>query len=163
MSWFDGGSTQDARTPPRIAIGVYAILAGMLFFVLQTARFVHPEVSESAMRETFFGLFEWGFVWADTLVAGPFLLFGGVLMFGRHARLGELLAFAGFAINLYAIVFFFVGLDAVGRPVSGFELYFNLSFTFFATVAMVSIARSVLRGSPDHRQAARNNHNGSNR
>ena len=132
----------------RLVISTYSILVGLLFFAMQTSKLFRVETSELEMAEMPFGLFDWGFVWADTLVAGPMLLIGGiVLLFGNRQmfRLGGLLVFSGFTVNLYAMIFFVIGLNAMGHPMAVSEFVVNLIFTMLGLMCMISIAVDAIR------------------
>jgi hypothetical protein len=126
-------------------IGLYAIFGGLLFFAIQSSKLLWPAASELDMQKSVFGRFEWGSVWSDTLVAGPMLLIGGLLLFGKYRRIGGLFVFSGFAINLYAMVFLIVGLRAVGRPMVGGELYFNLVATLLGVLCMAYLAYAAVK------------------
>ena len=133
-------------------IALFAIVAGLLFFAMQTSKLFRPEAAEAEMRHLPFGLFDWGYVWSDTIVAGPALFLGGILLLwggARSLRLGQILTFAGFALNLYAIIFFTIGLRAVGEPLAGSELWFNVIITILGLASMVYLAyRNVIGGHP---------------
>ena len=128
--------------------GVYAVLVGILFFLMQTTKLIRPDAAEAEMAELPFGLFDWGYVWSDTLVAGPALLAGGILLLSRNQAahgLGRILVFAGFTVNLYAMIFFCIGLEAVGHPMSTAELWLNVAFTALGVITMIHIAVEVLK------------------
>ncbi len=132
----------------RFFTGGYAILMGVLFVFTQTIKLVSPDASEEEMAKLPFGVFDWGYVWSDTLVAAPTLLVGGVLFLSRNLvahNLGRILAFAGFTINLYAIIFFIIGLEAIGHPLDNDELWLNLIFTTLGVIAMIHIVIEVLK------------------
>ena len=127
--------------PLSFLVGLLAFLYGVLFFITQTSKLFSPESAEVEMLKEPFGLFDWGFVWADTVFLGLMLLIGGILLLflssDRARRLGHLLAFAGFAMNLYATIFFIVGLQAAGEPMSGAELAVNTVFAFVGLLCMI--------------------------
>jgi hypothetical protein len=129
-------------------VAFYAILGGVLFFVIQTRRLFVPTATETAMVDRPFGLLEWGFVWSDTVVPGPALLAGGILLLSRGlgaVRFGRMVVFAGFAINLYAMVFLWIGLAAVGEPMAGGELWFNIVATVLGVLCMLHVALRAIR------------------
>ena len=129
----------------RKLVAAYSIIIGMLFFAMQTSKLFRPEAAEQEMAHMPFGLFDWGFVWADTLYAGPALIVGGILYLLRRGffiHLGGLLLFSGFAINIYAMIFFFVGLNAVGQSMESSEIVMNLMFTILGIVCMVYVVVS---------------------
>jgi hypothetical protein len=137
--------------PLSFIVGLLAFLYGVLFFITQTSKLFSPESAEADMLKEPFGLFDWGFVWADTVFLGLMLLIGGILLLflsgDRARRLGHLLAFAGFAMNLYATIFFVVGLQAAGEPMSGGELAVNTAFAFVGLLCMIWSA-VVIAGKP---------------
>ncbi|MBU1694170.1 MAG: hypothetical protein KJ726_11340 [Verrucomicrobia bacterium] len=141
-------STATGRTLGTWFSGVYAILVGILFFAMQTTKLWRPEAAEAEMAKMPFGRFDWGYVWADTLVPGPALLAGGILLLIRRRaarNLGRLLVFAGFALNLYAMIFFWVGLEVVGQPLAAGELWMNLAFTILGVLVMIHVALQAMR------------------
>jgi hypothetical protein len=131
------------RTPATFLIALYAILGSLMFFGIQTSKLFRPEAAAAEMAKLPLGQFEWGFVWSDTLVAGPALLLGGILLLTRHRRahrLGRLLVFAGFAINLYAMTFLWIGFWAIGQPIRGLEFWGNVVLTALAVLSMIYLA-----------------------
>lgn len=133
---------------PDTLIALYAIFGGAAFFSIQTGRLLKPAASEAAFAQLPLGRFNWGFVWSDTLMAGPALLIGGLLMLGRRdaiKRLGRLLTFAGFAINLYAMIILWIGLAAIGEPMRAGELGMNIVLTFLGVLCMIRIAFQITK------------------
>jgi|GEM_PF-795326 len=133
-------------------IGVYAILGSMAFFIIQTGKLFFPTRAEVEMKELPFGFFDWGFVWSDTLIAGPLLLIGGIFLFlkkQRINRVGQLFAFTGFTINLYGILVFWIGMAASGKPVHGMLLWSNVILTFLGMLSMIFLA---IQNSKTHQQ-----------
>jgi energy-converting hydrogenase Eha subunit C len=95
------------------------------------------------------GRYEWGYVWSDTLVAGPALLIGGIAVLLRSQpvrRIGQLLAFAGFAINLYAMIGIWIGFRALGRPMQGALLWANVALTAAGVLCMAYLGTQLARG-----------------
>ena len=143
---------------------LYAILGGMAFFVIQTSKLLRPESAEIVMAASPLGRFDWGYVWSDTLVAGPALLIGGILLLARNRfvlRLGRLLVFAGFAINLYAMIGLWVGFSAIGQPMHGAVLWMNIILTFLGALCMIHLgiqaARDEMREIPKSKSQISNN------
>jgi hypothetical protein len=133
-------------------IAALAILGGLAFFLMQTSRLLRPESAEIELATLPLGRFNWGFVWSDTLVAGPALLVGGILLLARKpwiGRLGQLLAFTGFAINLYAMIFLWIGLAAIGQPMRGAELWNIAVLTFLGVLCMIYLGIQLARGGPE--------------
>lgn len=129
-----------------LIIAWYAILGGMAFFVVQTSKLLRPDSANAEMATSPLGRFDWGYVWSDTLVAGPALLIGGILLFSKkhaHQRLGRLLVFTGFAINLYAMICIWIGFWALGRPMLGSLLWSNIILTFLGVLCMIYLAIQV--------------------
>jgi hypothetical protein len=127
---------------------VYAILGGLAFFVIQSVKLLRPVSADSEMATSPLGRFDWGYVWSDTLVAGPALLLGGIalLIHSRFAqRLGQLLTFTGFTINLYAMICLWVGYSAIGRPMQGFELWSNIILTALGVLCMIYLGIQIVR------------------
>jgi len=123
-----------------LIVAIYAMIGGILFFIMQTSKLFRIEAAEIEMAESPLGLFDWGYVWADTLLIVPFLFVGGILLLMRNRlvhRLGRLLIFAGFLLHLYAIIFFFIGLRAIGQPVSATEFWLNIIFTILGVISMI--------------------------
>jgi len=115
---------------------------------MQTSKLFRVETAELEMAEMPFGRFDWGFVWADTLVAGPLLVIGGIFYVFRNrwkSYIGGLLIFSGFTVNLYAMIFFIIGLQAAGHPMAASEFIVNLIFTLLGIMCMISIAVDALR------------------
>ncbi|MBI5474396.1 MAG: hypothetical protein HY961_18825 [Ignavibacteriae bacterium] len=136
------------RTAVTYLIATYAILGGMAFFFMQSEKLLRPESAESEMASLPLGRYNWGYVWSDTLVAGPALLVGGIFLLLRNSamhRLGQLLAFTGFAINLYAMIGLWVGYRALGSPMHGAELWMNIVLTFLGVLCMISLAVQLTR------------------
>jgi hypothetical protein len=133
-------------------IAALAILGGLAFFLVQTSRLFRPESAEIELATLPLGRFNWGFVWSDTLVAGPALLVGGILLLTRKpwiGRLGQLLAFTGFAINLYALIFFWIGLAAIGQPMLGAELWSIVVLTLLSVLCMIYLAIELAGRGPE--------------
>ena len=135
---------QRFKTDPIIhLIGLFSILLGILFFLIQTVKLFHPERAEIEMAELPFGRFDWGYVWADTFFTIPLLIIGGILLLmicRRAQRLGQMLTFAGLAINVYAMFFFWVGFAAVGETVPGaITGAMLLSDVIFVVICLLSI------------------------
>jgi len=133
----------------KLLVTIYALASGILFFIYQTTRIFRPEATEAEMIVAPTGLFDWGFVWADSLIIIPLMITGGIFLLVRNLkllRLGYLFVFTGFTLNLYGILFFFVGLAAVGEPVSGWDLWFNVVFTLLGLACMFYCARKVMSG-----------------
>lgn len=138
-----------SRTSITNAIASYAILGGMAFFFMQSEKLLRPESAESEMAALPLGSYNWGYVWSDTLVAGPALLLGGIFLLLRNGmmqRLGQLLAFTGFAINLYAMIGLWVGYWALGSPMQGAELWINIVLTFLGVLSMIYLAVQLITG-----------------
>ncbi len=126
-----------------LLIACYAILGGSAFFVIQTSKLLRPNSADAEMATLPLGRFNWGYVWSDTLVAGPALLVGGILLIAKkslHRRLGRLFAFTAFAINLYAMIGIWIGFSAIGRPMHGIELWSNIVLTLFGVLGMIHLA-----------------------
>ena len=124
-------------------IGLYSSLLGLLFFLMQTKKLFASEVAEAEMADLPFGRFDWGYVWSDTLVAGPTLLIGGflILMGGRRRlRLGRMLSFAGLTINVYAMVFLLIGFAAVGEPITGGILWLDAILVVICVLSAIYLA-----------------------
>lgn len=100
------------------------------------------------MLELPLGRFDWGFVWADTLVPMPMLIGGALLLLGRRNRLGLLLIFGGCAINLYATIFFIVGLDALGKPIVGGDWVVLVATALMGVFCMMYAAIVLVREHP---------------
>ncbi|MBN2001689.1 hypothetical protein JW935_29380 [candidate division KSB1 bacterium] len=124
----------------RRIVSILAIFYGFLFLFTQTGKLLQPLTAETEMAKLPFGLFDWGYVWADTLIIVPMLLIGGTLLPGKQFRLGALLIFGGMGINLYATVFFIVGLSAVDYFLGLPEKTFLLLTAFLGLVCMVYLA-----------------------
>ena len=132
-------------------IAGYAVACGMGFFIMQTGKLLRPEAANIEMASFPLGRFDWGYVWSDTLVAGPALLIGGIVLLARSRfaqRLGQLLVFTGFAINLYAMIGFWVGFWAIGQPMHGPELWINIILTFLGVLCMIHLAIQAVRDRP---------------
>jgi hypothetical protein len=129
-------------------VAFYAILGGIAFLVIQTGKLLRPASADAGMASLPLGRFNWGFVWSDTLVAGPLLLLGGFLMLTpNHSalRLGNLLTFTGFTINLYAMICLWIGFYAIGHPMQGIELWSNIFLTFLGVLGMIHIGMQTIR------------------
>ena len=132
-------------------IGFWAIIYGVLLAIMQTTKFFRPDAAELEMLEMPIGLFDWGFVWSDTIIMVPLLLAGGVLILWRSRNhLGQLLAFSGFAINLYAIGTLAIGLQRAGDPLSAGELTINIFVALLGLLCMIRIAVLAWRRSRNH-------------
>jgi len=132
-------------------IALYAILAGILFFLIQTVKIFSPDTTTADMANKPLGYFDWGFIWADTLVAGPALFFGGVFMILRNRsirKIGGLLVFAGFAINLYAMIAIWIGFPLIGQPTPGNFMWTTVVLTFLGVLAMIWIAIQAVKDDP---------------
>jgi hypothetical protein len=128
--------------PGTFLIALYAIFGGATFFLIQTSKLLRPVSAGIEMVGQPLGLFNWGYVWSDTLVAGPTLLIGGILLLSsnRYAqRLGRLLAFTGFMINLYAMICLWTGFWAIGQPMHGAELWTNVALTFLGILCAIEL------------------------
>ncbi|MBN2541802.1 hypothetical protein JXI42_02965 [bacterium] len=133
-------------------IGIYAVLLGVLFFILQTRKLFMPAAAELEMRKLPFGLLDWGFVWADTILSGPLLVLGGLFILSARAgiqRLGKTFVFAGLAINTYAMIFFWIGYAAIGETVPdaiwGSILLSDPIFFLLCLLSMVYLALNVTK------------------
>jgi hypothetical protein len=136
------------RTPATYLIALYAMVGGLVFFLIQTSKLFRPEAAEVEMAKLPFGRFDWGYVWSDTLVAGPALFLGGILLLTRNRsthRLGRLWVFTGFAINLYAMIFIWVGFWAVGQPIRGVALWSNVVLTALGVLSMIYLAVQTMK------------------
>jgi len=124
-------------------VGLYAIIGSIAFFLIQTGKLCRPESTEKEMLNSPMGMFDWGFIWADTVVAGPFLLIGGIFLFLRSQilqKIGNLLVFSGFAINLYAMITLWIGLWKIGQSMAPGQFWMDLILTVFGILGMVFIA-----------------------
>lgn len=122
---------------------LYAIGGSLAFFFIQTAKLFSPARAKAEMVSQPMGLFDWGFAWADTLVATPCLLIGGILLFippNSVRRVGDLLVFSGFAVNLYAMITLWIGMSEIGHPWSAGDLWMNVVLTVLGILGMVFIA-----------------------
>lgn len=127
-------------------IAALCIFGSFWVFAVQTVKLFRVEEATADMADSPAGQFEWGFVWSDTLVLGLFLLVGGILLLVSHTRrLGHLLAFSGFAINLYATVFILIGYWAGGKPLSPWQTLIILVTALLVVVCMVYSASVLLR------------------
>ena len=138
--------------PIRHLIGILSIILGLLFFLMQTRKLFMPGAAEAEMVELPFGRFDWGYVWADTLVSGPMLLFGGFLMIWggkRFQRLGQMFAFTGFTLNVYAMIFFWIGFIAIGETlpgaIYGAILWEDIIFVLLCLVSTIYLAVRVVK------------------
>lgn len=129
-------------------IAVLALLAGLMFILMQGGKLLGPEAASAEMAHLPIGPFDWGFAWADTFVPGPLLLIGGLcLLCGSH-RLGHLLIFAGWTVNFYGMLVFFAGYRAIGQPQTGSALVEIVATAF---VSLLCMAWSVVATVRDHR------------
>ncbi len=129
-------------------IAFYAILGGLTFFLVQTSKLFRPESAEIEMITSPIGRYDWGYVWSDTVIAGPALLIGGIALLLRNIRvqrIGQLLVFTGFAINLYAMVCIWVGLWALGHPMKGSLLWINIILTALGVFCMTNLGIKLTR------------------
>lgn len=133
------------HTPVSIMVVIFSIFTGLMFFIMQTGKLFRPEDAEKEMLELPIGLYDWGYVWSDTLVAGPALVIGGLLLAWGNKALGHLLIFTGFAINLYAMIFLFIGFNILGAPITGFDLYLNAAWTLLGILVMIYCAVSIVK------------------
>ena len=133
------------HTPFSILVVIFSIFTGIIFFVIQTTKLFRPEEAEKEMLKLPIGLYDWGYVWSDTLVAGPALLIGGLLLIYGNKALGYLLIFTGFAINLYAMIFLFIGFNILGAPIVGFDLYLNAVWTLLGILCMIYCTISIAK------------------
>ena len=133
------------HSPVSIMVVIFSIFTGLMFFILQTGKLFRPEEAEKEMLELPIGLYGWGYVWSDTLVAGPALVIGGLLLAWGNKALGHLLIFTGFAINLYAMIFLFIGFNILGAPIVGFDLYLNAVWTGLGILCMIYCAVSIVK------------------
>ncbi|MBC8484532.1 MAG: hypothetical protein ISS16_03670 [Ignavibacteria bacterium] len=131
-------------SPVLILVSIFSIFTGLMFFIMQTGKLFTPEEAEAEMLKLPMGLFDWGYVWSDTIIAGPSLFIGGMLLIWGNKALGHLLVFTGFAINLYAMIFLFIGFNVVGSPIVGFDLYLNVIWTLLGMLCMVYCARYIV-------------------
>jgi hypothetical protein len=128
------------------AIALYCVFGSIWLFAVQTGKLFRIDEAAAEMADSPAGQFEWGFVWSDTLVLGPFVLIGSILLIGRRTRLlGHLLAFSGFAINLYTTVFILVGYWAGGKPWGVGQTLVLLVTAVLGAVCMVYSAIVLLR------------------
>ena len=135
--------------PLMVMVALISTLYGVLFFIIQTSKLFRPEAAAAEMAEWPCGLFDWGYVWSDTLILGPLLLVGGILLLLRNSsRLGQLFAFTGFAINLYATIFLYVGLRTVDFSMSDGEWAFLVVPAFIGLLCMIYLARTIVEPSP---------------
>jgi hypothetical protein len=131
------------RSPAVVLIALYAIFEGVMYLRFLATLLLHPEEAQAMMLQLPFGRFEWGLVWANTAVAAPMVLLGGLLLFSRDAttqRLGRFLAFGGFTVNVYAVVMLWFGFRAMNRPWSGMPLWENVALTALGVLAMIYLA-----------------------
>ena len=105
--------------PLLYVVALYAFMGGLMFLFIQTGKLLQPQAAEQEMLLSPLGRFDWGFVWADTLVPMLMLIGGALCVLWERYRLGLLLIFGGCAINLYATIFLIVGFNAVGKPMAG--------------------------------------------
>ena len=134
------------------AVACYCVFGSIWLFAVQTGKLFRIEEAAAEMADSPAGQFEWGFVWSDTLVLGPFVLLGGLFLICRRTRLlGHLLAFCGFAINLYTTVFILVGYWAGGKPWGVGQTLVLLLTAVLGAVCMVYSANVLLhRSRRDH-------------
>ena len=126
-------------------VAVLSLLYGLAFFLLNTSKLFRPAAAEEEMAKLPYGLFDWGYVWSDTLVMGPLFAIGGILLMLRSgSRLGQLFAFTGFAVNLYATIFLYVGCTAVEFALGTGELLFLLLPGFIGLFAMVYLGKAIV-------------------
>ena len=133
------------RDPVKWLVALFSAFTGIMFFVMQTGKLFRPEAAAAEMAKYPIGVFDWGFVWADTFVPGPLLLIGGILFLLKNSRIGLLFIFCGFTINLYAMIFFAVGLHAVGSALTGEEILVNAIWTLLGFVCMVVAAYRITK------------------
>jgi len=135
--------------PMSYFIALYAIFGSLWFFIEQTSKLFRPQAAKAAMLDSALGQFDWGFVWADTFVPAPLLLVGGMLLLlWSSSRLGQLFAFAGFAINLYATIFLIIGLRALGHPIVGTNLFVLVLVALLGLLSMIWLAVTIARERP---------------
>jgi hypothetical protein len=136
------------------AVACYCGFGSVWIFMEQTAKLFRIEAFAAKMADSPMGPFGWGFGWSDTLILGPFLLIGGRLLLSRRTRIpGHLIAFSGFAINLYASVFISVGYWAGGKPLGSWQTFILLFTASLGAVCMVYSASVLL-----HRNRTAVNH-----
>ena len=128
------------RDPVKWFVALFSAFTGLMFFISQTGKLFRPEAAAAEMAKYPIGEFDWGFVWADTFVPGPLLLIGGILFLLKNSRLGLLFIFCGFTINLYAMIFFAVGLHAVGSALTREEILVNAIWTLLGIGCMLVAA-----------------------
>jgi hypothetical protein len=131
--------------PPLYLVVLFALVGGLLFLVIQTSKLFQPQAAEAEMLRLPLGRFDWGFVWADTLVPMPMLIGGALCVLWSRSRLGLLLIFGGCAINLYATIFLIVGFDAVGKPVVGADWVSLVVLALLGVLCMIYAGRMLVR------------------
>ena len=135
--------------PLMVVVALISTLYGVLFFVIQTSKLFKPEATSAEMARWPCGQYDWGYLWSDTLVLGPLLLVGGVLLLLRSSsRLGQLFSFTGFAINLYATIFLYIGLRTVDFSMSDGEWAFLVVPAFVGLLCMIYLAKMIVEPSP---------------
>jgi len=128
------------------AVALYCVVGSMWLFAVQSGKLFGIEEATAEMAESPAGQFEWGFVWSDTLVLGPFVFVGGILLLSRRTRLlGHLVAFSGFAINLYTTVCIVIGYWAGGKPWGVGQTLTVLATAVLGAICMVYSATVLLR------------------
>jgi len=129
-----------------LIVAIYAMLIGCWFLLEQTLRLFLAERTEAEVAEMAIGRFDWGFIWADTFLPGPLLFIGGLILSSSENRIGHLFVFAGFAINLYAMIVFLVGLNMLGEPVPGGEMVGGVVATILGVFCMIHSAKAIAKG-----------------
>ncbi len=132
--------------PLTFLLAILAFIAGILFIVMQGARLFHSTEAGSETLPLLIGQFERGFVWADVLLPGPFLIVGAIYLFIGRKPLGHLFTFAGWAINFYDMIVFFAGYSSINQPPAG-ALFNELLLT--ALIALMCMVWSVVRIAKD--------------
>jgi hypothetical protein len=131
-------------------IALLSILYGIGFFLINTSKLFRVEAAEAEFAQWPCGRFDWGYVWSDTLVLGPMLLVGGIiLLVWYHSRLGQLFAFTGFAINLYATVFLTIGLKMVDFKMSGGAWAFLVVPGLLGLLCMFYLVKAIVKTPPN--------------
>lgn len=137
------------KDPLMHLVGIISALYGVGFFIIQTGKMLRPEEANAEMARWPCGLYDWGYLWSDTLILGPILLIGGILLLWRSSsRLGQLFAFTGFAINLYATIFLYIGLKTVDFSMSDGEWAFLVVPALIGLLGMIYLARAIVQCHP---------------